>query len=286
MVSIVIVNWRVGELVGRCVRSILGKVTGVSYEILVVDNSPEQPCEENVRGVPHVTYIPTGKNLGFAGGCNAGIAAAKGEFILLLNPDTEFIEDALTPMIEFMRAHPKCAVAGCRLVESDGQTTQPSVRSFPTLASQVMIMLKLHHLWRSASSLRQYFDDQFNYEREQSCDQVMGSFFFMSRRAIEQIGALDPRYFIWFEEVDWCKMAHDRGWEIWYSPRTKILHHGGQSFAQVFSLKKQQIFNESMRKYFKKHNGFISWSILILLHPLSLLLAWLAQFRSFFGRSQ
>lgn len=275
MVSIVIVNWRVGELVGRCVRSIIEKVAGIQYEILVIDNSPEKPCEEAVRGVPNVTYIPTGKNLGFAGGCNVGIERAKGEYILLLNPDTEFVEDALAPMIEFMRAHPKCAVAGCRLVESDGQTIQPSVRRFPTLASQLMIMLKLHHLWRFASTLRRYFADDFDYTREQQCDQVMGSFFLMSRRAIEQIGALDLCYFIWFEEVDWCKMARDHGWEVWYTPRTKILHHGGMSFAQVFSYRRQSMLNESMRKYFYKYHGLIPWFILTCFNPLSLALAWL-----------
>ena len=102
----------------------------------------------------------------------------------------------------------------------------------------------------------------------------MGSFFLMSRRAIEEIGSLDRRYFIWFEEVDWCKTAKDHDWEIWYTQCTKIMHHGGQSFDQVFSYGRQCMLNESMRKYFKKHYGFLSWFILASLHPLSLALAW------------
>lgn len=104
----------------------------------------------------------------------------------------------------------------------------------------------------------------------------MGAAFFIRREVLDRIGLMDERFFIWYEEVDWCKRAKDAGLEVWYAPVAKVRHGGGQSFRQVFGPQKQRMMNRSLRYYMKKHFGLAAWAVVSVLHPLSMALAWLA----------
>ena len=122
--------------------------------------------------------------------------------------------------------------------------------------------------------MRRYFRRDFDYAREQQADQVLGACFLMTRAAIDRIGMLDERYFMWFEEVDYCRMAKNAGLEVWYTPQAQIIHHGGQSFAQVFAPRRQRFYDDSLAKYMRKHHGVAASLVIRVLHPPALAIAW------------
>ncbi len=272
-VSIVIVNYRVKPLVLRLLASIRAHVR-VPHETLVIDNaSGDGLGDELRRSFPEVRFIGNAENRGFAAACNQGIRTASGRHVLLLNPDTELIEDAPAALVRFADAHPQAAVVGCHVLNAD-RSTQRSVLDFPRPADQAMIMLKLQHVSRSLPFLRRYFRDGFDYAKTQRAEQVIGAAFLMTRVGLDRLGPLDERYFIWFEEVDWCKQAVDAGLEVWYDAETAVIHHGGQSFAQVFAPQRQRFYDASLAAYMRKHHGPFAWALVRLLHPVAMLLAW------------
>lgn len=287
--SIIIVNWKVRDLLEKCLRSIFEQTKDISFEVFVVDNNSGDGSVEMVRenfltnaqtnasGCHNLNLVVSPKNLGFAKGNNLAIKKAHGRYILLLNPDTEILENALGKMVRFMDTHQECGIAGCKLLNPD-LTLQPSVRTFPTFASQVFILLKFHHLFPHSKTMYKYLVQDFDYEKMQEVDQVMGAFMIIRRKVIDKIGLLDENFWIWFEEVDFCKRAKDAGFKIFYVPEAKIVHHFGQSFKQVLNVKKQKIFNQSLSYYFKKHGTIGEWFTIQLLRPISLVLAWLVQF--------
>jgi GT2 family glycosyltransferase len=117
--------------------------------------------------------------------------------------------------------------------------------------------------------------DDFDYSRTQPCEQVMGASMAIRSLVRQSVGPLDERFFIWFEEVDYCKTAIGAGWQVWYTPDVTVVHYGGVSFGQVDGLTNQRRFNKSLRQFIWKHHGPSPWLILLLLHPISMLIAWL-----------
>ena len=119
--------------------------------------------------------------------------------------------------------------------------------------SQVLILLKLINIWPNNKVFYKYLAKDFDYRQSQSVDQVMGAFFLIKRDLINQIGKLDERFFIWFEEVDFCYRTKKNGWDVWYYPDAEVIHYGGSSFKQALMVKKQWLFFQSALKYFSKH---------------------------------
>lgn len=281
--SVIIVNWKVRDLLDKCLASLYRETRGITFEVLVVDNDSRDGSIEMVAAkYPQVQLTASNRNLGFAAGNNLAIAAAKGDFIILLNPDTEFIEDALTKLVAFMRRKPSAGIAGPTLLNPD-RSLQPSVRRFPDLWSQIALMLKLQAVWPNAPWFHRRQAADFDYTKEQPCDQVMGAAFIIRRSVLEAIGALDERYWIWFEEVDYCRMSVRAGFQTWYTPSARLIHHGGESFGQVFGPVKQGYFDRSARAYFRKHHGVGTWLILMAVRPASMALSWLAVLPKRFG---
>ncbi|MFH1046738.1 MAG: glycosyltransferase family 2 protein [Patescibacteria group bacterium] len=272
--SIIILNWKVKDLLRKCLTSVYQHTSGISFEVFVVDNDSRDGSVEMVlKEFPQVTLIANNRNVGFAAGNNQAIEQASGEFVLLLNPDTELKDNALAKMVSVMTAYPLAGVCGPKLLNPDG-SLQSSVRRYPTFWTQALVMLKLHHVLTGSRALRRYLATDFDYAREQDVEQVMGAAFMIRCGVLTDIGPLDEDYFIWFEEVDYCKRARDAGYQVLYTPQAEVIHHGGESFAQAFGPLKQRIYNKSMRIYMRRHHGFWPWLGLTLLHPLSMALAW------------
>ncbi|MFH1456799.1 MAG: glycosyltransferase family 2 protein, partial [Patescibacteria group bacterium] len=144
-ISIIIVNWKVKDLLEKCLRSIFEQTKNISFEVFVVDNNSGDGSVEMVREkFPQVALAASAENLGFAKGNNLAIKKSRGRYVLLLNPDTEILDNALEKMVRFMDAHPECGIGGCKLLNAD-LSLQPSVRAFPDFASQIFILLKIHH---------------------------------------------------------------------------------------------------------------------------------------------
>ena len=272
--SFVIVNWNVRELLEKCLLSIEKFSSHINYKIIVADNTSMDGSVAMMRErFPQINLIANTKNLGFAAGVNQGIKQARGEYIILLNPDVEIKESTLENLLEEFKSCADSGIVGGKIKNEDG-SIQPSVRAFPDVLSQVLISLKLKHIFNS-HAIGRYLAQNFNYEKRQEVDQVMGAFFAIRRKVIEQIGMMDERFFLWFEEVDFCKRAKDAGWKVIYTPKSEVLHLGGKSFGQISSTARQKIFNKSLRHYMLKHKGPIVWLAFALLQPLSLLFAFI-----------
>ncbi len=260
--SIVIVNWKVSKLVSDLLVSIATGTKGLRYELFVIDNASDDNLDWTIevfrRAHPDVviSVIMNELNRGFAAACNQGLKLAKGRHAVLLNPDTRVGNGSLEHVVRWLDQHPDVAVAGPRLLNADW-TVQPSVRRLPTPIDQLFVLLKLYRLMPWLPPVHRYFHGDFDYAKtdHSHVEQVMGAAFFIRGEVLNTVGLLDERFFIWFEEVDYCKRVIDAGWKVAYVPTAEIVHLGGESFAQAMTIKKQRYFTDSMLEYFRKHRG-------------------------------
>jgi len=252
-ISIVIVSWNVRDFLKKCLASIYKNRDELNLEVFVVDNASADGTVEMIeKDFPEVKITANKNNLGFATANNQAIKKTSGRYILLLNPDTEICGNTLKMMVGFMEKNQKIGIAGCKHCYPDW-TLQPSVRRLPSLLPVLLILTKIAKIIPGLPALNRYLAKDFDYKITQPAEQVAGSFFMTRKEAIESIGLMDEKFFLWFEEVDYCKRALTKGWQIWYNAENKIIHHGGQSFGQRLTLKKQLLFCKSARYYFKKH---------------------------------
>ena len=252
----------------QCLESVFANTNGLDFEIIVINNDSGDGTVEMVEeNFPQVQLVKSSINLGFARACNLGLKRASGENLLLLNPDTRLVGNSLKIANNILINDHSIGILGGQLLNYD-KSIQPSVRSFPKFTDHLMMIFKLHHLIK----LKRYLALDFDYQKQSEVDQVMGAFFLISRPAWEKIGDFDDRYYIWFEEVDYCQRAKRAGFKVVYSPEPKIIHYGGRSFKQVFTLKNQWIFSKSRLRYVLKHQGFFSYAIIFVLTPVSLIL--------------
>ena len=282
---IIIVSWNNEKTLGACLGSLSRACEGLDWEAVVVDNASSdksvEMTKEIVKHQSRISLIQNSKNHGFAKACNQGLAGFDARHVLLLNPDTECPPGSLPALVKDADAHPKAGIVGPKLLNTDG-TTQAGIRRFPAVWDQVGVMLKLHNLFPGL--FRRYFVADLSLDVAQDVDQVMGACFLIRREVIEQIGGLDERYFVWFEEVDYCRMVKEHGWTIRYAPSVQVTHHGGESFSHAFPLTKQRYFNQSLISYFQRWEP--EWQSILLrgLAPVSLAIAWVVGSLGLAGR--
>jgi hypothetical protein len=251
-VSIVIVSYNTKALLSSCLQSIYQWAPRLVCEIIVVDNtSSDGSADAVIHEFPSVQLIRNSANEGFAKANNQGIRRAAGKYLLLLNPDTLFVEDALTPLFEFMEQHPEAGMAGCKILNEDG-SLQPSFFPFPSLLTVLWTALFLDRLvslnhvndrWRLGRKAAQ---EPFRVQR------LLGAFLFVRREVFKQVGLFDEGFFLFSEEEDFCYRAHRKGRAIYYFPDTRIIHLGGKSTERNKS-KAVSYANESKVRFFRKH---------------------------------
>ncbi len=274
--SIIIVSWNVKELLRKCLQSIFDKTQSLEFEVFVVDNASKDGSAQMVAlEFPQVNLIASNVNLGFAKANNLALEQAQGQYVLFMNPDMELVENSFKTMLELMEKDEKIALSTCQLIYPDG-SRQNNIKNNPTLCDQLLILLKLHHLFKP-KCLKKYLAKDFDYTKEQEVKQIMGAFVFSRGEIMREVSGWDTDYFIWWEDLDLCKRIQDLSYKIVYTPKTKIIHHEAKSFAQQQSIEKQKKFNRGMAIYFKKHNGLLSYWLIKFLGILSLILAWLSQ---------
>lgn len=276
-VSIVIVNWNTKELVRDCLQSIKRYKRDLPVEVFVIDNDSSDGSEEflkkSFKGEPWLTLIQSGENLGFGKGCNVGIKRARGEYVFILNPDTQIFENTLQALVSYTDKYEDVAVVAPKLVNPDG-SLQESIRRFPTVNDQALILLKLHHFFKNLEPVERYLATDFSYDEEADVEQPMGAALFFRRDVLKKQEGFDEQFFLWFEEVDLLKRIHDtKKWKIRYTPSAKVMHVKGQAFGQLKAMREQHILNTSMLKYFAKQRPGEEYLILLLLMPFSYLLA-------------
>ncbi len=258
--SIIIVSWNTREVLKNNLTALL-KSQGLSFEVFVVDNNSSDGTVEVLKAeFPQLNIIANSANHGFAKANNQALALAGGDFILLLNPDM-LVDDqtTLAKALAWLKSNPQAWVAGFKLLDSTGQIL-PQVRRFPTLADQLAIILKLPHFFPKL--LSRYIIKDFDYEQASAVDSIRGSFFFIRREALQKVGRLDERFFVWFEEVDYCRRVYQAGAEVWYAPVASATDLVGQSFGLLPRPQAQRYFRASQLSYFQKWHP--AWQLLIL----------------------
>jgi GT2 family glycosyltransferase len=227
--SIVIVSYNTRDLTCECLKSVKRHAGDISYEVLVVDNastdgSPDMVAEE----FPWVKLTRLSANSGFAGGNIPGMKAALGRYILLLNSDAFLSEGALQKTISFMDRHQKIGILGCRLTNPDG-SLQPSARMLPSPLNKILQMTGLAAHFPKSRFFGRVDLTWWDHSVPHNVGWVVGAFFLIRRETMEEIGVLDNRYFLYFEEVDYCLTAKRAGWEVVFYPYAYVVHLCGQS---------------------------------------------------------
>jgi N-acetylglucosaminyl-diphospho-decaprenol L-rhamnosyltransferase len=254
--TVIIVNWNVRPLLERCLLSVTESAQqgGLKCEIVVVDNASTDGSPEMVQRLfPAVELIISDANLGFARANNLGATRSSGRYLLLLNPDTEVVGDALPAMVAYMGQHSDVGLLGPKLLFPDGRV-QPSRRRFPTLLTALLESTVVQQWSPQNRILDRYYVQDRSDDVEQDVDWVVGACMFIRRQAWDQVGPLDERFFMYSEELDWCRRLKSTGWRVVYLPSATVVHHEGQSSAQVVPAR-HIYFQSSKVLYFQKHHG-------------------------------
>ncbi|HOU15963.1 MAG TPA: glycosyltransferase family 2 protein [Anaerolineae bacterium] len=252
--SVIIVNWNVCDLLQRAIASVYAAWDGrLGLEIIVVDNASHDDSVAMLRRTfPDVQVIANTENRGFTGGNNQGLAAATGDFLLLLNPDTEIVGDALPRMVEYLRNHPGVGMLGPQLLNPDG-SVQSSRRRFPTLP-----VLFLESTWLEKlaprKALRHYYAKEQPDDLVQDVDWITGAAMLTRREVVAQVGGMDEGFFMYSEELDWCRRIREVGWRVVYFPEARVIHHEGKSSEQVVPAR-HIYFQSSKVRYARKYHG-------------------------------
>lgn len=258
MISIIIVNWNSGELLGRCIRSLL-EHAGDS-EIIVVDNASQDSSLDLARSEDSaITIMANNENVGFAAASNAGWRASQGENVLFLNPDTECSEGAVHRLQEVLKQDEGIWAVGGLLVGLDGRPQRGfNVRSFPTLGNAAAELLLLDEIWPSHPWAQSQLLQTPDYLTGQvvQVDQPAAACLMLRRSALESTGGFDECFRpAWFEDVDLCKRIRQKGGKIFLEPAARFLHHGGASLRHLKLEEFLEAFHSNQIRYFAKHHG-------------------------------
>lgn len=258
--SIIIVSWNVADLLEICLNSILRNTNPAKTEIIVVDSASTDDSVDRLRvNYPQIKLMAQTENLGFSRCNNIGLAAASGNYLMLLNPDTEIIEDALGQMQQYLKDHPDVGIVGPHTLNSDG-STQSTRRRFPSLLIGFFESTWLQR-FAPKSLLTNYYVKNEPDNAVIDVDWVQGSALMTRQTVYEQIGGLDEGYTMYSEEMDWCKRAKAAEWRVVYLGTARITHHGGKSSEQV-TARKHIHFQESKLRYFRKYHGWLPSQLL------------------------
>jgi GT2 family glycosyltransferase len=252
--SVIIVSWNVADLLTACLDSVYASVPDHdALEVIVVDSASSDGTPDVIRmHYPQVTLLPQNENLGFTRCNNIGLETARGRYLLLLNPDTEVIRDALQQMTTYLDAHSDVGIVGPHTLNTDG-SHQSTRRRFPTRLTAFFESTWLQGFAPRGLLDRYYVTDQPD-DGAFPVDWVQGSALMARREVYEQIGGLDTGYVMYYEELDWCKRARAASWQAAYLGTALITHHGGKSSEQT-GARKHILYQNSKLRYFYKHHG-------------------------------
>ncbi len=260
--SLIIVSWNVAELLAECLDSVNRSLTesALCAEIIVVDSGSTDDTVAMLRArFPEVIVLAQEGNSGFVRCNNLGLKMARGNYIMLLNPDTLVIADALERLMQELETYPAVGMVGPRTLNSDG-SIQSTRRRFPTLLTAFFESTWLQP-WAPCGLLRNYRIEDRADEDSFEVDWVQGSALMLRREVHEAIGGLDPGYVMYSEELDWCRRAQAAGWGVRYVGTATIIHHGGRSSEQA-PARRQIHFQQSKLRYFRIWHGW--WSAQLL----------------------
>jgi GT2 family glycosyltransferase len=256
--SIIIVNWNVKELLRNCLKSIYAQTKAISFEVFVVDNASSDGSVEMVEEeFPQVKLIKNEENLGFAKANNQGIRQSTGKYILLLNPDTIVVDDALVNMVLFMDARRDIGAVGPRILNPDNTVQLTCGRYFPTPLTELWDLTRLSYLFPKSRIFGRSLMGFWPHHDTREVDLLSGACMMVRREAIEQTGLMDEDFFLFAEEADWCYRIKKNGWKIYLNADAEVIHFLGQS-VKLSSANTALESRKSTYLFFMKYYGRLS----------------------------
>lgn len=261
-VSIILVSYNTKDILRTALEKVYRHTHKLDFEVIVVDNASHDGSADMVAAeFPQVQLIRHDKNAGFAAGNNLGIQIARGRHILLLNSDAYVFQDSVLDSFRYMEAHPDVGIMGAQLMCEDG-SPQPSSRPFPSPWQKLRVLSGVESRHPSYETYYNYYNGSEDGSPEpRITGWVPGTYFMIRREVLEKIGGLDERFFMYFEEVDYCLRATKAGWKVVFNPQVSIIHLGGQSSLATdkeVSRTGRQLVDirvNSEYDYYKKHAG-------------------------------
>ncbi len=254
--GVVLVSYRSREPLLACLRGLMADAerAGLTLEIVVVDNdSGDGTVEALAAELPAVRVIANRENAGYARAVNQGLAVTRAPFALVMNPDCEVRPGALRALLDHMGGRPRSGLAGPRILNPDG-SLEYSARSFP---GPLTFLFNRYSLWtrlfpRNRFS-RRYLLSDWDHASAREVDWISGACLLARRAAVEQVGGMDEAYFMFNEDVDWCRRMTNAGWAVSYEPAAVVVHHIGASRTKVAS---RVIWSRhlGMIHYFHRHH--------------------------------
>lgn len=262
-ISVIIVTWNSEKWIKRCLDSILATSGDLQIEIIVVDNFSKDKTLEILKPYSsQIKLVQNSSNLGYARGCNQGLKMAQGNYVLLLNPDTEIKENSLKKMLDFMEKTPDVGALGPRLVDFEGEI-QPSCRRFPNYKFLLWELSGLSRLFPKSKTFGAWKMGDFDFKSTKEVEQPMGSALLIREKVIDQIGLMDEIFFLFYNDVDFCYRIKRAGWKIYFYPEARIFHSRGASTGQV-KIKKIILSHWGHFLYLKKYHSSGLKTILLL----------------------
>ncbi len=263
-VSVVIVVWNAKKYVLECLESLREHCQEVYSEVILVDNcstdgTPEMVAEQ----FPEFKLIRNSENYGFAKANNIGISASSGDRICLVNSDVKFIDDCISPLLAYLRAHPGVAMVGPKMLTSAGGVGRSTMR-FPSPWNYFCRAVGLDVLFKKSRVFGGFLMSDFDHETTRTVDVLNGWFVVARRDAIQRVGPLDPQFFMYGEDIDWCYRFHQAGERIVFFAGAGAIHYGGASSSNA----PIRFFLEMCRadwQLWKKQRGWFGGSAYLLI---------------------
>lgn len=228
-VSIIIVNWNLKDFLRRCLESVRRFSDGLVVETIVVDNASHDGSVQMIKEeFPEVVLIRNSKNVGFSRANNMAMEVATGRYFFLLNNDTLIFEGSLSSLVKFMDEHPDVGICGPRVINEDGTVQIRSKGCYPSIA-RALGHFFLPSGWQHCGTRPLGFYEQKDWMDARPMDWVSGCALLARRQAVDSVGFLDAKVFMYCEDVDWCFRMNRAGWKIYYVPSAVVMHYGGQS---------------------------------------------------------
>ncbi len=251
-VSVVIVTFNSRAVIGRCLDALQRYQGEASREVIVVDNASADGTADTVaRDYPWVRLVRRASNGGLSAAINDGVVASTGIHILQLNPDTHFDRDVTTPLSRYLTDHPDVGILAPKLLNDDG-SLQLSCRAFPGYATALFNRYSvLTRLLPGNRYSRDYLMADFDHSAERDVDWVSGAALMFSRAVHDRLGGWDADFFMFNEDVDFCRRAQDAGYRVVYEPAITVYHSIGASQSTSSRLVVER--HRSMWRYYRKH---------------------------------
>lgn len=271
--SVIIVNYNVKYFIEVCLHSVFRAAMGMDVEVIVVDNNSKDGSTAMIRAkYPEVKLVENKENAGFSRANNQGVAMAKGDYILFLNPDTVMPEDFLQKMVAYMDAHPEAGSIGPRLIDGRGQYAPDGKKSFPSLSVAIFKTTGINKLFKTSAYFNKYYAVHVKEDETAEVDILSGCCMMVRHNVIKEVGgAFDEAYFMYCEDFDLCYRIQKAGYKNIYYPEATLIHYKGESTRKA-TISHVRIFNDALSVFVKKHYSRTNARLFILLINIGIVL--------------